>query len=433
MKKVREFLVVMAVTASAFSGGVAQAQELVSLLPGLLNEHNLIRSAEASRNEARHLESASKGEWFPRLDFKADGGRERVYKVDESISDSNRNYEEIRLTQLVTDFGATGGIIDRAGLVTSRSMTNLEAVRQNVLLRGISSYLNVVMAREKLRFAKQSEENIRTQTGMEETLVSKGAGLSSDILQTKSQLARARALRVSVEGELVQAINFFKATYGFVPTEEEVGGFRLPMDPAALLPDGVEVMVKRALENNPDIRVITLEGEIAVQEEKINRARYLPKVNLFAEDNRREDDLGTEGIREERSFGIELTANLFRGGSDYAAVQASVEKNNAVQNQLNDTRRVVESKVRNAWQDLQTSREKHQYLRNQADIIEEFLVLARKERKLGTRSLLDVLTGEVDQINAESQAVTSEIETLLASFNLYYAMGDLTADVVRTR
>jgi adhesin transport system outer membrane protein len=324
-------------------------------------------------------------------------------------------------------------MIDRAGLVKLRSMTNLEAVRQNVLLRGISAYLNIVMAREKLRYARQSEENIRTQTGMEETLVSKGAGLSSDILQTKSQLARARALRVSVEGELIQAINFFKAIYGFVPTEAEISGFRLPVDPASLLPDGVEVMVKRALENNPDIRITTLEGAIAVQEEKINRARYLPRINLFAKDIRREDDLGVEGIREERSFGIELTANLFRGGSDCAAVQASVEKNNALQSQLSDTRMVVEGKVRNAWQDLQTSREKHKYLRNQADIIEEFLVLARKERKLGTRSLIDVLTGEVDQINAESQAVTSEIETLLASFNLYYAMGDLTADVVRVR
>lgn len=432
MKKVGKLLVAMAVSVGAFSGA-AQAQELITLLPNLLNEHNLIRAAEASRNESRHLESVSLGEWLPRLDFSADGGKERIYKVDESVSNSYRNYEEVRLTQLVTDFGVTGGAIDRAELVTSRSMTNLEAVRQNVLLRGISSYLNVVMAREKLRYAKQSEENISTQTGMEETLVSKGAGLSSDILQTKSQLARARALRVSVEGELVQAVNFFKAIYGFVPTEDDISSFRLPADPASLLPDGVEAMVKRAMENNPDIRIITLEGEIAAKEEKINRARYLPRINLFAKDNRREDDLGVDGIREERAYGVELTANLFRGGSDYAAVQASIEKSNSLQSQLNDTKRIVEGKVRNAWQSLQTSREKHEYLRNQADIIEEFLVLARKERKLGTRSLIDVLTGEVDQINAESQAVTSEIETLLASFDLYYAMGDLTADVVRTR
>lgn len=433
MKNARKFLVAMAVTVGAFSVGVAQAQELVSLLPNLLNEHNLIRAAEAGRNEARYLESASHGQWLPRLDLIADGGRERVDRVDDSVSNSYRNFEEIRLTQLVTDFGATGSVIDRAGLVTARSMTNLEAVRQNVLLRGISSYLNIVMAREKLRYARQSEENIRTQTGMEETLVSKGAGLSSDILQTKSQLARARALRVSVEGELIQAGNSFKAIYGFVPTEEEINAFKLPADPAALLPDGVEVMVKRALENNPDIRLTILESEIAVQDGKINRARYFPQINLFARDNRREDDLGIDGIRKERSFGVELNANLFRGGSDYAAVRASREKNSAVQSQLSDTRRVVEGRVRNAWQDLQTSREKHKYLRNQADIVAEFLTLARKERKLGTRSLLDVLTGEVDQINAESQAVTSEIETLLASFNLYYAMGDLTADVVRAR
>jgi adhesin transport system outer membrane protein len=89
----------------------------------------------------------------------------------------------------------------------------------------------------------------------------------------------------------------------------------------------------------------------------------------------------------------------------------------------------VEEQIANAWQNLLISRENHTYLENQVVIVEEFLNLARKERKLGTRSLLDVLDGEINFINATSMAVAAHVETFLAAYQLYYAMGNLTLEL----
>ena len=83
----------------------------------------------------------------------------------------------------------------------------------------------------------------------------------------------------------------------------------------------------------------------------------------------------------------------------------------------------------NAWQNLLTSRENHKYLQNQTAIVEAFLNLARKERKLGTRSLLDVLNGETEFINATSMAVGANIEIYKAVYQLYHAMGKLRMDL----
>ena len=86
--------------------------------------------------------------------------------------------------------------------------------------------------------------------------------------------------------------------------------------------------------------------------------------------------------------------------------------------------------MRNSWDSLQTARATSQFLRNQANIAAEFLEVARKERKMGNRSLLDVLAGETALINAISAARSAETDIRLFAFTLLNAMGRLTLDTV---
>jgi len=51
--------------------------------------------------------------------------------------------------------------------------------------------------------------------------------------------------------------------------------------------------------------------------------------------------------------------------------------------------------------------------------------LAREERKLDKRSLLDVLSGEVALINAKSDAVSAETDIAISVVTLLDAMGVL--------
>lgn len=409
------------------------ARELVAYLPDLMNDHHLVRAAEAGRDEARFRQDAAVGGWYPSLDLSADGGREWVTRVDESEIEENTNFASLRLSQLVTDFGATSGRVKLADATFERSKVDIEAARQNILLQGIFAYLGVIKAREKLAYAGKSEENISKQTGMEETLVQRGAGLSSDILQTKSQLARARALRVSVEGELAEALNRFRAVFGFTPTDDEIKSFRLPADPAGSLPTSLEAAAARAMENNPSILAAEQNNKVLKYDVSVQSSRYYPRLSLVAEQIRRENDLGVHGVRLEGFVGAELTYNLFRGGGDRNSVKAAEKNLVSAESILANTRMQVEERVRNAWQILLISREKYKYLKNQAAIVGEFLELARKERKLGSRSLLDVLTGEVEAINAQSQAVAAEVETVQAVFQLFFTMGDLNMDLVKAQ
>ena len=167
------------------------AKDLISLLPNLLNNHELIHAAEQRRDRAMFLLRASKGGYYPKIDVQANIGPEWVNRIIGDNTNLTRTYGEARLNQLITDFGGTSGKIDQSEIALAIEKENLKGVRQDVLLNGITSYLGLIRANKTLEFAEQSEDNINTQTGMEETKVKYGAGLSSDVLQAKSQLASA--------------------------------------------------------------------------------------------------------------------------------------------------------------------------------------------------------------------------------------------------
>lgn len=71
------------------------------------------------------------------------------------------------------------------------------------------------------------------------------------------------------------------------------------------------------------------------------------------------------------------------------------------------------------------------HLHNQANIAAEFLDLARKERDLGRRSLIDVLSAETALINASSDAASADTDIALSVYKILNVMGKLTLDAVR--
>ena len=113
----------------------------------------------------------------------------------------------------------------------------------------------------------------------------------------------------------------------------------------------------------------------------------------------------------------------------YDSVKAAELAESAKHNALYDTKIIVERKNRDAFQKLQTARLTAQSLQEQADIAEAFLELARVERQLGNRSLIDILSGEVSLINARSDAISAQYDAILAILSLVEVMGALSPEI----
>ncbi len=423
-------LVVLCFSTSGYASDASEKKEqappkikLQSLLIQLIKNHEEIKSVKALVEQAKARHSQSKGLYFPTMDLTADGGVESINKEYSNDTDKTRYEVNLRATQLITDFGKTTNTIDRSGVLLQQTQAQLESTTQQLMLDGIRAYINIIRARQRLLSARQSEARIKEITGIEKTLVEKKAGLSSDVLQAKSQLSGAMALRVEAQGELQLAKNRFQATFYRYPSHEEIERFEDLEFPYKKLPIELEQAVQIALKENPELKITRYATQVAEKEIKIARTAFYPQFNLYAQALRKDNDAGISGYSNEAQGGLELRYNIFNGGSDRAALKLAVASKKSASYHTDYVQRIIREQVGNSWEQLSILKKRNELLEQQADIVLNFLELAKKERKMGTRSLLDVLNGEINYINAKSTAISARQDTKTAAFNLLFSMG----------
>lgn len=415
-------------------------QSLYEMLERAVEEHNLIQAAEAGKGAAGQAVNQARGEWYPHVSGSANVGREYIDPARDHLFDSasdksstsrTRNIQNLRARQLVYDFGKSGSGVKRASAGLERSDAAVSAARQDIMIQGISAYLDVYRHSQRLRLARESEQRIIELTGIEETLVEKGAGLASDVLQAKSQLAGARAMRIRMEGQLSNALNRFRTVFGYKLTQKQIEEMLIPSRPVDHLPATLEQALGIADKNSLDLHMADLDIEMAMHEIRFRESRYFPNLHLVGEISRKENDAGARGTRRESRGMLELSWDIFSGGKDMAAVSEARYNMTEQKKRRDDLNHLVQERVLVAWQNLITSRENARFLRDQANIMEEFLQLAKRERMLGTRSLLDVLNGEVTYLNALSSSISADIDQDMAMYDMLYSMGRLELEVLR--
>jgi adhesin transport system outer membrane protein len=285
---------------------------------------------------------------------------------------------DVSITQLLYDFGATGAAARSAELNRDAASDNLEATKQQLLLRAITAYLNVSRSGRVLQFARESVVNIRRQAELEDALVKRGAGLSTDVLQAKTQLAGAQARRVQAEGALNVNRNIYRTVFGSDPGS--LNSMVKPKLPVDALPQTANQAVTTAMRENPQLTAAESSALVTRESIKTAESLFLPRFDAVAQSTYKEDSGGTVGHQQEALGKVQLSFPFNLGFTAVNTLNAAERDNSSADQRLIEARRIIEEQVRNSWQNMLTARENSTLLRNQANIAAEFLELARKER-----------------------------------------------------
>ncbi len=424
---IKIFLFVLTITAAGFSHPTS-ADTLFEKIDALLKTHKRITAAEADLLGAQERAKVAFGDWFPKVDLTANYGYELQQKGQGSDDTSMppRNVE-LSLNQLLWDFGSTHASIQRARLEVEQSKLALRSAQQSVLLEAIVGYMEVLRQSRILEFAKGSVANIKHQADLENSKVQRGSGIATDVLQAKTQLAGAEAMSVQAEGALQNSKNRYNAIFGQFPKTPRK--MKRPRIPIAFLPSTLEEAIEIAFKENPQLMASAVSSRIAQIDLKKTKADgFGPKINASLDKKWKQDDGGTIGGKQETLAKVELTYSFDVWLTNVNTIRAAQQTLSASKIRYDDTQTLIEEQVRNAWENLRTSRLNAERLQNQANIAAEFLALARKERQLGNRSLIDVLAGETALISAQSDAASAETDITLATFRLLSTIGRLNVD-----
>ncbi len=407
----------------------AVAQSLETLLEDVIQKDHRVIGAKADIAAARDRAREALGDWFPLFEPTVNHGYELTQNPHGSDTGLPFSEIDLSLTQKLWDFGATNALVEKARLQLVEKQLTLTKVKEDLILEAINAYVNLFKVYHSLTFAQQSKDNVQKQTGLEVAKVESGSGLSTDVLQAKSQLAGAIAREIQSEGALLAARNRYRAVFGKPPEPEKMLPVALPLDQ---LSRTLEDAIDKALEKNTQIAIDSIAESIARQDQKNAYGdKFFPKIEGVLTQKWKNNVSGTVDLKKETLAKIEMTMPFNLGFTAINTLRAAESDVIASSRVVADTRRNIEEQVRNAWQELNTAKLTAKSLQNQANISAAFLELARQERKLGQRSLIDVLSGETSLLNSQSDSISAETDVIIAAFKLLSITGDLKENFIR--
>ncbi len=401
------------------------SESLDSYLQLLQRNHHLIKAAKNKAEAAGHKKRAAKAGYYPSVQLVSDLGYESVDDELKEKTDLLKTSHTLRANQLLFDFGATTDAVEIAA--TEEKLSELEQLQttQVLLYNGIQAYLDIARQVQRNIFANSTESNFSKQVEAETAMEQQGAGRSSDVLQVKAQLSGAVANRITVEGDLVLAKNKFEAVFQTALTSEEMVSFSLPAPPLSRLPATLEEAIAIAQDHNAGLLVEQQRAVAGKQEVSKLKTNNWPRLDLVAESKYTRNDQGIEKSLQENFLGVELKYALFSGGRDSAKILEAKSTQSYLDQRYKYARLQIEELVKNGWQKMRTLEQSSKKYEEQAVQTADFLLLARKERRLGSRSVMDVLNAENVYLSALNNAVGAQMNYLLSIYSVLHSTGRL--------
>ncbi|MBF0380070.1 MAG: TolC family protein [Magnetococcales bacterium] len=413
------------------SVSVLHAETLQEAIDKVLDSHDKILAAKADLKASKSRVKESKANsWAPALTLTTHYGHEMLMKKAPGTDTDMESREfDISITQRLLDWGQAAATIDVTLQQKHQMEEALDLARQTLILDAITSYYNLDRTKKMVVFAQKSVENIKRQGEVEDIRVSLGKGYSADVLQVKTQLAGAEARLVQSKGAMLLAENHIKAVY--MRPADEVANLEVPIPDYNMLPKTVDEVVQRAVVANPQARQLAfLTKMLKSQSKSIFRTTFFPTLNAVYDYKMKRGVSGTREYVYDSLGKLEITFPFNLGLSGVDTVRAARRDRDAASRRHGDVLLVIEEQARSAWSNLHTARSNAALLNNQANLAAKFLDLAREERKLDKRTLLDVLNGETALINARSDAYSAETDVKIAFYTLMMSMGVLSTDLL---
>ncbi|HLO78276.1 MAG TPA: TolC family outer membrane protein [Magnetospirillum sp.] len=417
-------------TTCSYSAG---AQTLVEELQGLVDTHPQIQAKQKGVSSADEGIRAARAGYLPTVRLQGDTGPEYIDSPTRRSVEGDRFYKGretagLVVTQRLFDGFATDSQVEAAKVSREISTADLRATRQNALLEGTLSYIDVLRQVRLIQLARDNERKIQEQLNLEDERVQKGSGIASDVLAAKQRLQVAKERRVNFEGNFEAAVAKYTQVFGSAP---DVAHLSDPPVPQALIPPQLEEAVRSAQNDNPTLQTAAKTIELTSERQRVAEAGYYPNVDLVGRADYENDKNALLGVRRDWSLLVTATWELFSGFKTEAQIaQASFEHAASKDNQLYASRKVTET-VKITWHKLKTARERMALLENASVLAEEVWAAQKKRREAGKATVQDVLDEETRINDARINYTSAYYDMIQHSYELLAAMGKLEVDGIQ--
>ncbi|MEE2998924.1 MAG: TolC family outer membrane protein [Pseudomonadota bacterium] len=413
---------------SLLASSSSVAQTIDQMLSTLANNHPQVRSAFKSiASSKEEIKKAAAG-FLPTVNITSDIGPETIDSpTTRSSGDGSKSVRSRQSTTLTVTQNLFQGFEDTAATRTARlnkliSETTLKKTSQDIMMMGVSVFIDVVRQAQLVELATQNEETIQIQLNLEDERVQTGSGIAVDVLQAKTRLQLAKERRLQFQGNMKNAITRYTRVFNEIPNIDTIVE---PMPTADLIPDSLEAAINIALSENPQIRNKGQQIAVAKERKRSARSDLFPSLNFVSKFNYEKHNNGTMGTKRDASFLLQANWNLFTGLTSRANIAQASYDYAASHDDYEFIVRKVNESTNIAWQDLKTSMARLTQLENAVNIASEVFDSRQKLRAAGKDTVINVLDAKSEIINARINLTTASFNQREAIYKLLLAMGRL--------
>jgi outer membrane protein len=425
-------------------GGIAILDPLhpytLAELIDIAEEHNPSARTiwERAKQKAREL-GLAQAAYYPELEGLAVFGDERLINPFPKplaprgyvMVEVPKVQPEVALQYLIFDFGKREATVDAAKAEKLAAGADVIKVNQAVAFHVASAYYELLTAQERLQAAQDTLRTAQTTQDAAENRLDNGLATIPDVLNARAETSQAVFDAESADGDEKIARVILTEAVGAEPSPNIVIDSQRNAPLPERLTMSIEALIRRAMENRPELMAQTLQIHSAEARIRAAKAEYKPQIVLSGSVGQTSlwptADYGQLGFASEPTWSAELGIHwrIFDGGVRKNELLIAESKRREAEDELTTIDDQTTREVWTAYIAFHTALRKHEAAVALLESANASYSASLDAYKYGVKNLVDVVTAEKQLAQARLSSVSARSELFLQAVTLEFATGNL--------
>ena len=428
MKKIIIFI-------NIFLFSTLSAEQNIKFYLGKAVANNLQLNAERKNLEsAKQNRNISRSEFLPNITISGDQtsstSTNQTNREGESIVDSNLDTEKRTISVEQKIFSGFKGVntFKKSELEIKKADYELLQTEQKTILEVATAYFDLIYKFKNEKFNNSNLKLFERQVESDNARLQKGEITLTDLAQSESSLAGARANLIKAKTELSSSKSNFERV-----TREKTPDISSLNDKVFLkLPNSLATSLELSKSKNISILISKLEYDISIKEHEIEKARLSPSASIEVSKSESKEFSSTIDQKDDETVKAKITWPIIKGGENISSIKKSSFDKQRAQLLLQDTKNRIVTEISNSWSNYQSLKSVLEATKAQlraAEIANEGITLEYDSGN--SRTTLEVIQSRSLLLDARIAFAKSERDFMVSQFELAKQIGTLSLKLLK--
>ena len=339
--------------------------------------------------------------------------------VEFPVAEQNSFSASAMTTLPIYTSGRIGNGIDAADALLQASRGDEQTALQDLKLATAERYVGVLRAQRNTAVAQTDVRNLQGHYRDVRSLGKQGMVPRNDVLAVEAALADAKQRRLRASN----ALDIAHSAYNRLLGRPMAAAVELDELPESLPVAELQALNQAALEHRSELKVLSDQVQALQHQARVTRAADGPQIALQGgyqfQDNQFQVHQGVWSVN------LGLSWNIFDGGLTRRQGEALQRQALALQERLQDLHSRILLQVRQAWLNLNETRQRVQVTQSAIQSASENLRVMRARYHEGLATNTEVLDAESLDTRSESNYADARYDFILAGLRLQRAVGQI--------